>query len=272
MSLFSSAAPKMYFLAVQEKHSKKCESLERYIRTSLSCGAGLECLDACEGILVLGGDGTMLRTLREIRMLDTPPVYGFNFGVVGCLYTFSQNEFEKVVEMLRESRTGQMEYFYRKRLKINNEGYFLNEVIVTKKKIGKLNSFILYINDIEFMKVKCDSVIVSTPTGSSAYNLSAGGPVVHGECDVIIVNMVCPSRMVLKSMVFPIKSKIGIHIEGEECEEDCGVCIIDGCDEVYNVNDVLIQYDGSKVPFAYFGSTEVIFKDICKKISKVTLD
>lgn len=205
-----------------------------------------------DALLILGGDGTLLTTLQSVKY--PPIIYAVNFGSCGILMPFNRDDLPSLIENLRNKKA--FPTFKRKRPSMNG-AYFLNETIVTKNLKGRLNKYKIFINDELFKEVSGDSVIVSTPAGSSAYNLSAGGPFVDYDCDVLIITVVSPFRSFYRSMVVNASKKI--TISGGE------LCIMDGCKQV-ECSEAMIEFDGNVIEFGYFESETQIEKVMFDKI------
>lgn len=211
-----------------------------------------ENINDAEGIIVLGGDGSLLNAIVHYKNL--PMIYAVNFGSCGILMPFQRDDLSDLISDLKNNVP--FKTFTRKRF-LMNDTYFLNECVFTKNQRGRLNKYQIYIDNEYFKEVFCDSVIISTPTGSSGYNLSAGGPFVSQDCDVIIITLISPFRTFLNSFV--VASNKEIEVRGVE------ICIIDGCYE-FECNSAKITFDGNLAAFAYSASEKSVEKVIFDKI------
>ncbi|MCL2499902.1 MAG: NAD(+)/NADH kinase [Defluviitaleaceae bacterium] len=142
--------------------------------------------DGIRFMVVLGGDGTMLRAARHTAGREIP-LLGINLGNVGYLTDVGKNDGLRAVEKMLEG-----EYVLQKRmmLKAGDDGYALNDVVL---KGDKLTRFKLYADGKPLCDFRADGVIVATPTGSTAYNRSAGGPMLMPESAMIAVTPICPN-------------------------------------------------------------------------------
>lgn len=188
----------------------------------------------CLGIIIMGGDGTLLRTIHMIDNISVP-FYCFNFGFFGLLCSLEP-------ENIKTFPT--FNYKKRKLLTIENNCYFLNEALFTGNQIGNLNKFIIKINDKIIDTIDADSIIVSTPTGSTGYNLSANGPMVLEECDVIIINFVNSSRRYINPLIIPLHFVIEIEILSND-----PLCYVDGCLKILK-EKFKIFYENKKIEYA----------------------
>ncbi|MEZ0343508.1 MAG: NAD(+)/NADH kinase [Caldimicrobium sp.] len=169
------------------------------------------------GILVLGGDGTLLKAVPYAYYYDLP-IIGVNMGKFGFLTEVSLSELPYVFEKFLK---GEIVFEERSLLKIRyeeKETVVLNEGAILKGPLGKSIVLKLRINGEDFIEVYGDGLIVSTPTGSTAYNLSAGGPVVHPRVKGFILTPICSFKINQKPFVIPDDSLLEVTLfqgEGE---------------------------------------------------------
>lgn len=173
-------------------------------------------------VVVLGGDGTLLSVARSLG--DSTPILGVNLGSLGFLTEINRGElYPSLVEVL----AGRFETEQRSLLEVEIEragggagsAYrVLNDAVITK---GALASIIELTIRVDGNLVSCyrsDGLIVSTPTGSTAYNLSSGGPIVHPLLSVAVLTPICPHALTLRPVVVPDRSTIEVTL-GTEKEE-----------------------------------------------------
>ncbi len=146
--------------------------------------------DGCEAILAVGGDGTLLRANAMAMTLDLP-LLGINVGRVGFLAELEMDQIDAAFEKLAKD-----EYTIRERmmLKIMLDGhctYALNDAVVSRGGYARLISMNAYVNDDLVGSFLADGLIVSTPTGSTGYSLSAGGPIVCPDVECMLLTPVC---------------------------------------------------------------------------------
>ncbi len=158
-------------------------------------------------VFVIGGDGTFLSASRWIGDLPIPMV-GVKFGDVGFLAEISE---EALFETAEAVIAGNYKLDSRTRLKariIRNgkvlvEETVLNDVVINKAALARLANIRTYIDDHYLTTYRCDGLIVSTPTGSTAYSLAAGGPVVHPAVEGIIITPICPFTLTNRPLIVP---------------------------------------------------------------------
>lgn len=164
--------------------------------------------------LVLGGDGTLLRAARN--MMDSKiPLLGINLGTLGYLAEVESACAEEAIERLfadayvREERmmlTGSIGEDGRK------EQYALNDIVISRCGTLQILNVRIYVND-RFLNDYCaDGVIVATPTGSTGYNLSAGGPIVEPSANLMLLTPICPHTLNTRSIVFSPEDEITVEI------------------------------------------------------------
>lgn len=154
--------------------------------------------------VVLGGDGTMLRAAHDAAKLDVP-LLGINLGNMGFLTDADRHE---GFDVLAKALSG--EYEAQKRLMlITGENLALNEVVVGKVS-GSLIEFCIYVNDMHMDNIRADGIIVATPTGSTAYNLSAGGPILAPYSQMMVITPICPHSLSSRPWVLPAEDRVCI--------------------------------------------------------------
>lgn len=167
--------------------------------------------------LSIGGDGTLLNVCRRIFDLSVP-VCGINLGTVGFLVDIEIKEIEsKLQKILRK------DYHIEERLMLSGyvvhrdrksrKGSAINDIVVTKGGMARMLRFSLFINNTRVADYKADGLIVSTATGSTAYSLSAGGPIVNPLVKALVLTPICPHTFNIRPMVISEEDRIHIHIE-----------------------------------------------------------
>lgn len=169
-----------------------------------------------EGILVLGGDGTLIRAAREYAHFNVP-MLGINLGTLGYLTSVER---DSILLSLDELIAGH--YTIEERMMLYGAAYdqgkqiesaeAINDVIVSRSGFSRLVELKLYVNDELLDIYAADGVIVSSPTGSTGYNLSAGGPVVYPETSLLVITPICPHSLTARSIVVSGREKITIEI------------------------------------------------------------
>jgi NAD+ kinase len=177
----------------------------------LAAEAGVELVDGddVDLAIVLGGDGTMLRALQ--RFLGTGvPVLGVNYGRVGFLTSVKQDELE---EGLRRAFFGELVTFELPTLEAQVGGAShpaVNDVVVASASLGRMVELRWEIGGEDLGTVPCDGMICSTPSGSTAYNLSNGGPVLVWGIDAMAITFVAPHSLHARPLVVPRSNELSV--------------------------------------------------------------
>lgn len=165
-------------------------------------------------VLVAGGDGTLLSVARDAP--TSTPVLGINVGLVGFLAGLSQDE---ALRRLDEVLAGKFREDPRRRLEVAvAEGphagkyHALNDAVLNKEAIGRISAFSVSIGGRPIAEFRGDGVIVATPTGSTAYNLSAGGPILDPSLNAFVVTPICPHTLSQRPLVVPDSTAIGLTV------------------------------------------------------------
>jgi NAD+ kinase len=171
-------------------------------------------------IIVLGGDGTMLRAARHLAKFDVP-IVGINMGSFGYLTEVNFNEMYSALEFILAGN-----YATERRMMLDvvishgktliNAGTVLNDVVINRGNLSRIVELETAINDQYLMTYKADGLIISTPTGSTAYSLSAGGPIVYPEKDLIIINPICPHTLTNRPIIIPQDSDLQVTMWSKE--------------------------------------------------------
>ena len=165
-----------------------------------------------ECVLVLGGDGTLIRAARELPRHDVP-VMGINMGTLGYLTEAEVGNFRESLDQLMN---GEVHIESRMMLKgiMNGEvqDIALNDIVLTRTGSLRIIKFSLYVNGELLNTYRADGMIVSTPTGSTAYNLSAGGPIVEPTAKMIVVTPICSHALNSSSIVLSAEDEIMIEV------------------------------------------------------------
>jgi len=171
--------------------------------------------------LVLGGDGTLLSAARAVAH-ESVPILAVNLGSLGFLTEVPLNELYVALEAVDKGQCPVEERSVLDCRLIRNEqcitqNFALNDVVVNKSAISRLVEFDLYIDGNFVFQYKADGVIIATPTGSTAYSLAAGGPVLMPSVDAFVVTPVCPHSLTHRPLVVTETSQIELRVEtGEE--------------------------------------------------------
>ena len=173
-----------------------------------------------ECAIVLGGDGTIIQTAKYLMTHDIP-ILGVNLGTLGFLAEIEEHNVLEALDRLfrddyrNEDRImieGEAIYSTTGQGDESNIGYALNDVVITRKGFSRIISLGIYVNDELVDNFLGDGVIISTPTGSTAYNLSAGGPIIIPRACVMVITPICPHSLSPRSIVVSAEDTIKIIV------------------------------------------------------------
>ena len=167
-------------------------------------------------VVVLGGDGTLLSVTRGA--LGGTPILGINMGTLGFL---TEHPAEQLLPMLHEVLDGRAKTAQRERLLVTIETAgkepvtrcVLNDAVVNKSALARILALSVKVNGEFVSRFRADGLIVATPTGSTAYNLSAGGPILYPTLETIVVTPICPHALTNRPIVLSLDSTIEIRLE-----------------------------------------------------------
>jgi len=172
-------------------------------------------------IVVLGGDGTLLSVTRGA--LGGTPILGINLGTLGFL---TEHPADRLMKVLHATLEGRVEVVRRERLTVMVENpnkepitrCVLNDAVVNKSALARMLVLGVHVNGAFVSRFKADGLIVATPTGSTAYNLSAGGPILYPNLEILVVTPICPHALTNRPIVLSLDSTIEIQLESHSEE------------------------------------------------------
>ncbi len=167
-------------------------------------------------VVVLGGDGTLLSVTRGA--LGGTPILGINMGTLGFL---TEHPAEQLLPILHEVLDGRAKTAQRERLLVTIETpgrepitrCVLNDAVVNKSALARIVALSVKVNGEFVSRFRADGLIVATPTGSTAYNLSAGGPILFPTLETIVVTPICPHALTNRPIVLSLDSTIEVRLE-----------------------------------------------------------
>lgn len=210
---------------------------------------GTQIPDDTDAILVLGGDGTMLRAAGDTFGTNIP-LLGVNLGTVGYLAEVDMADLKESFSRLINDETtiddrmmlvGRVDYL-QDGASVLAEDHCLNDIVITGCGALCLIRYELYVNG-EFLNTyAADGLVISTPTGSTGYNMSAGGPIVEPRASLILVTPICPHTLNSRSIVLSAEDKITVRLcEGQDVS-------------------IAVQFDGREPYLVKAGDTINIYK------------
>jgi len=215
------------------RNLKKEIVLEKIAAGLLNRGDGVlrnEIASLCDLVLIIGGDGTFLSVAKDVAH-NNIPIVGFNMGTLGFLTEFNIGQLS---EALKGILADDYKIVKRKLIKLeygNENVSALNDIVISKGDIARVIKLSLIIDREPIADITADGLIISTPTGSTAYSLSAGGPIVTPEVEGTIITPICPHSLTFRPIIIPDKSEIRVRMTS-------------------NYSEVFITIDGQKkIPF-----------------------
>jgi len=214
-----------------------------------------------EYLISVGGDGTFLRAAHYCFKRQIP-VMGINVGKLGFLAEIGRDDYTKAIDSLLNDSFKVEERMLLELDIINKEGigkknferlFSLNEFVISRNAAGKILDIEIIINGFVFNEIRADGIIIATPTGSTAYSLSAGGPIVDPDSSLVIVTPICPHSLFSRSTVISTENSLRIKLKSK------------------NGRDVLSS-DGIRQNTELDAGDELIFKKSNIKLKLITFE
>ncbi len=242
---------KFYIISnkIKDEHQEYAERIKKFLTEQ---GAFCECQDFSkenvaadfrytdaalipkdtECIIVLGGDGTLLQASIDLNCLDIP-LFGVNLGTLGFL---TDTDMENVEEALLSILNGEYEIDVRMMLdgcvyrkgEVIYESVALNDIVINRCGNLRVINFDVIVNDEYLSSYSADGVIVATPTGSTAYSLSAGGPILQPNAQLMMITPICPHTLNMRSIIFDSNDTITIVMRDDRGIDEERVASFDG--------------------------------------------
>ena len=216
---------KDFVILVDKKKEPGLETaheIERYLGDQVSSVRVVDDLEKltdtdADIVLVLGGDGTVIQAAKKVAGRDIP-ILGINFGTLGFLTEVERPKLHKALEELLAGN-----YRRQSRMALTCEihqgdetrtvGPVINEFVVCKQDFGHMVTISVYVNDTYVDSYVADGILISTPTGSTAYNLSAQGPILAPNMEALIITPICPHSLSKKPLVVSSTCRIRLVID-----------------------------------------------------------
>lgn len=172
--------------------------------------------DWVECILVLGGDGTLIQAAMDTLYMDIPLI-GINLGNVGFLAEVEQSNLDSALEQLISGKLQQEERMMlsgvlKKQQREPIKYHALNDIVLTREGTLRIVTYDIFVNGRFLNSYQADGLIASTPTGSTGYNMSAGGPIVEPKAKLILLTPICPHTLNTRSIVLSAEDEIEVKI------------------------------------------------------------
>ena len=215
-----------------------------------------------------GGDGTILRTVRQLQDFDTP-LLGINFGTLGFLSEIRPGEVEKHLDEILDGKISidertLLDVTIQKKSKKKEHYRVLNEIVISQGSIARLMRVCTQIGGRRVTSYRADGLIVATPTGSTAYSLSAGGPIVYPSIPSLILTPIAPHSFTQKPIIIPDDRKIELF---PQFSQESTILTLDG-QRTVTLDDgdiVVVEKSKETVKFARLKG-EHFFKTIRGKL------
>ena len=204
-------------------------------------------------VIVLGGDGTMLQAARSVAYQDIP-LLGVNMGTMGFLAEVEESGVDDALDRILK---GWYEIEDRMMLRGALEGkkdYSLNDIIISRYQGIATIGYNIFVNDQFLCSYYADGLVVSTPTGSTGYNMSAGGPIIEPSANMILVTPICPHTLNSRSLVFSPNTKIEVELlPGRDKNPMTAISSFDG-------SGTLLMHTGDKIEIKMSKKTTKILR------------
>lgn len=213
-------------IAFLEKEGRTCFSCKKDLFNRIERDSIPDDLDCA---IVIGGDGSLIEVARVLHGRNVP-ILGINMGTLGYL---AEVEVNHIGEALKRLLAG--EYSIQNRMMLEGtrknaiRDVSLNDIVVARKDALRLIRFRIYVNGELLNSYEADGIIISTPTGSTAYNLSAGGPIVEPTASMIVITPICSHALNTSSIVLSAEDELVVEIgRGKHCPVEEAYIAFDG--------------------------------------------
>ncbi len=204
--------------------------------------------DDIEGVIVLGGDGTVIQAARDLARKDVA-FLGINMGSLGYLTETDSTRFQEALDCLMEDR-----YQIENRMMLDGKlihtdgktfrSRALNDIVISRSGLLRIINFHIYVNGRHLKSYNADGMIISTPTGSTGYNLSAGGPIVEPSAEMILITPICAHTLNTRSIVLSGEDTVELLIgPGRKKAQEQVIVTFDGdtCEEFVTGERIVIR-------------------------------
>lgn len=250
--------------------SKRSVSVQDTLESPLE-----EVLKGASLLVCLGGDGTILRLANQMKERSIP-VLAVNVGSLGFLTDVKTEEMfdELQTYFLEKSQIEErlMLTCFARSEKTRKERRFqaLNDIVISREGLTRLLRVRVEVSGETLTKFSGDGVIVSTPTGSTAYSLSSGGAIVHSKLEAILITPICPHALALRSLVVRADERITIGIECDR-EEERALLTADGQENMEVDKTTSIEITRSAIPFQLIKSSRRSYVETLRENFKLPI-
>jgi len=212
---------------LRDEFEKKGAAVRIEARTAEMMGAGdgqtiRQLAEECELLVALGGDGTILQVVHEMGE-NLKPIFGINLGSLGFLTCVSSSAVEQAVDCIVSRRYTKTQRILLELEVVRGEATLtrrigLNDAVISRGALSRLIRLQTWIDGAALTEYNADGLVISTPTGSTAYSLAAGGPILTPDCGVFAVTPICPHVLTNRSLIFSDRSTIVVSPREEQGE------------------------------------------------------
>ncbi|HYR58409.1 MAG TPA: NAD(+)/NADH kinase [Chthoniobacteraceae bacterium] len=187
-----------------------------------SAAAPADLARTCDLLVVLGGDGTMLKVMHELHH-ELPPILGINLGTLGFLTCVSSKDWPRAVEAIAAgtfqlSNRSLLDVQVRRGAQVLHRRLALNDAVVTRGELSRLIRLDVWVDRAALSEYNADGLIVATPTGSTAYSLSAGGPVLTPDSGAFVITPICPHVLTMRPVL--VSDRALIEVASAAADDD----------------------------------------------------
>lgn len=271
----------------RDPHHETAEEIKRYLENHKKCARIVECSEQIEDsvtadrsdgtvmAIVLGGDGSVLQAAKRFAGKKVP-ILGVNFGTLGFLTEVEKPRIQEALDSILSGRY-EVENRMALRCKVRKQssgekvGLAVNEFIIGKQDFGHMITTKVYVNEELLDTYVADAILVSTPTGSTAYNLSAAGPVLTPGMEAMIITPICPHSLNKRSLVVSADAKLRIEV-GKTKEQYTDEAAVRGDGQVLGTVSTgdIVQIEKAEATFDMVRLGDISFFD--KMRSKLNRD
>jgi len=220
------------------------------------------CLSDMEGsidiLVTIGGDGTVLRALQKVNA----PVFAIHMGRLGFLNEIEIENLERSLIKVMEGKYN-LEKHYRIRAFVDGEATCpaLNEIVMHTSQIVKMREFQVFIDGQEIDRFRADAVIVATPTGSTGYAFSAGGPLIDPRVEAMVLLPLAPFQVKEAAKIIPLSALVKIRLAGKKNS----LLVIDGQTQIELEGDEVVEISRASSPVQFIRLSNIPFFERQKK-------
>jgi NAD+ kinase len=247
---------------ILDKHGKAYTLCEKDERKKIRLETVPEEIDCA---IVIGGDGSFIDVARLFQYRDVP-ILGVNMGTLGYLTEVEPNEIEEALGKILKGDYRIEDHMMLESTYKGQSAIALNDVVIGRDSALKIIKFQLFVNGVLLNEYQADGIIISTPTGSTAYNLSAGGPVVEPTASMIVITPICSHALDNKSVVLSADDEIVIKLLQRRSHRiDVARITLDGVN-MFNLNsNEIVTINKAKETTKFIKIEQRSFLDVLRK-------